>query len=382
MPYIPAGRRRAVSFLTGLVAALATAGLASTAAQAASYSILGGTPDPTQCSQPNLGQPYLASGDWNYYAPAPGPADTAFDGSGWMLSNGAKTVSTQLGDGSTGLALDLPAGSSAVSPAVCVIPSNNPMDRAMVRSLVGNANVQVSLSFYVPGSGWTSPQGAGNLNPQGTAWTLSNASQLPNPPGGTNINTWQVVRFVFAGGGGKSDSQFYGLNVSALPPPPTTGPCSNPVLTQAFLPANDQNYYTQAPDFSTWTLANGAQVEPATLADGTTGQVLDLPAGSMAVSPNICVTSAYPTARMMIRRLLGGDDISFRVSYGSTNSWTNPHETGHVHGNLTNWSLSDSVNLQPANTAGWQIVRLTLVPGGSHSEFQVYNLQLDPYAKG
>ena len=231
----------------------------------------------------------------------------------------------------------------------------------MVRSLVGNANIQVSLSFYVPGSGWTNPQGAGSLNPQGTAWTLSNPSPLPNPPGAGNTNTWQVVRFVFAGGGGKSDSQFYGLGVSALPPPPSTGPCSDPVLTQAFLPANDRNYYTQAPDFSAWTLTNGAQVEPATLGDGSTGQVLDLPAGSMAVSPNICVTSAYPTARMMIRSLLGGDDMSFRVSYANTNTWTNPHETGHVHGNLANWTLSDSVNLQPANTSGWQIVRLTLV---------------------
>jgi hypothetical protein len=357
-------------------------GFASTAAQAVSYSTLGGTPDPTQCSQPNLGQPYLANGDWNYYSPAPGPSGTAFDGSSWSFYGGAKTVSTQLADGSTGQALDMPAGSTAVSPAVCVIPSNDPMDRAMVRSLVGNANIQVSLSFYVPGSGWTNPQGAGNLKPQGTAWTLSNPSPLPNPPGASNTNSWQVVRFVFAGGGGTSDSQFYGLGVSALPPPPSTGPCSDPVLTQAFLPANDLNYYTQAPDFSAWTLTNGAQVKPATLGDDSRGQVLDLPAGSMAVSPSICVTSAYPTARMMIRSLNGGDDMSFRVSYANTNTWTNPHETGHVHGNLANWTLSDSVHLQPGNVAGWQIVRLALVPNGGHSEFQVYDLQLDPYAKG
>ena len=382
MPYIPAGRRRAVSFLTGLAATLAATAMASTAAQAASYSSLGGTPDPTQCSQSSLSQPYLANGDWNYYAPAPGPSATAFDGSSWVFFNGAKVVSTQLADGSTGQALDLPANSVAVSPAVCVIPSNNPMYRAMVRNLTGASNIQVSLSYYVPGSGWTNPQGAGNLLGQrNAAWTLSNTSTLPNPPSGTKTNTWQVVRFVFAEGD-KTEGQFYGLNVSALPPPPDTGPCSNPVLTQAFLPASDQNYYTQAPDFSTWTLVNGAQVKPATLADGSSGQVLDLPAGSMAVSPNICVTSAYPTARMMIRSLFGGDDLSFRVSSANTSTWMNPHETGHVHGNLSNWSLSDSVNLQPGNGAGWQIVRLMLVPTGGHSEFQVYDLQLDPYAKG
>ncbi len=189
------------------------------------------------------------------------------------------------------------------------------------------------------------------------------------------------MRFVLVPGGGKNEFQVSGLGVSALPPVADTGPCSDPILSQAFLPLGDTNYYTQAPGFSTWTMTGGAQIETTTLADGTSGQVLDLPAGSMAVSPNICVTSAYPTARMLIKSLNGGDDISFRVSYSSTNTWTNPHETGHVHGNLSNWTTSDSIQLQPGNGAGWQIVRLTLVPDGGHSEFQVYNLQLDPYAK-
>ena len=40
------------------------------------------------------------------------------------------------------------------------------------------------------------------------------------------------------------------------------------------------------------------------------------------------------------------------------------------------------MHLQPGNVAGWQIVRLTLVPNGGHSEFQLYDLELDPYAKG
>jgi hypothetical protein len=365
-----------------LAAAFAAVALGTGTAQAQNLSGPATTPDVTQCTAGSLNQPFLGSGDFNYYAAAPGPSQTGFDGSTWTLSGGANVTSTQLADGSTGPVLDLPAGSMAVSPAMCISPASKPMLRAFVRSLNGGDNVNVSVSYYTP-SGWSQPQGAGNLGGQNTAWTASNPQNLPNPPPGPgNQAGWAVARFFLVPGGGKSEFNVYGLNVSALPPPPSTGPCANPTLSQAFLPIGDPNYYTQAPDFSAWTLAGGAQLKSTTLADGSTGQVLDLPAGSMAVSPNICVTSLYPTARMMIRSLFGGDDLSFRVSYGNTNTWTNPHETGHVNGNDSNWTVSDSVALQPGNGAGWQIVRLTLVPNGGHSEFQIYDLGLDPYAKG
>lgn len=49
-----------------------------------------------------------------------------------------------------------------------------------------------------------------------------------------------------------------------------------------------------------------------------------------------------------------------------------------VHGNGTAWTLVTPVNLQPEKTAGWQPMRITLVPGGSTSNFQVYNLFVDP----
>lgn len=381
MPYIPAGRRRVVSLLTVLALGL---GMSATAQAAPPSPGPATTPDSTQCMQPNLGQPFLGSGDFNYYAPAPGLNASGFDGSTWTLTGGASAVSTQLADGSTGPALDLPAGSQAVSPAMCVLPGTKPQERALVRSLTGGGQVQVFVSWYTA-NGWTNAQGAGNLDTPGTGWSLANPQNLPNPPGPPPppgaTNAWQVMRFILVPGGGHNEYQVSGLSVSALPPAPDTGPCADPTLTQAFLPIGDTNYYTQAPDFSSWTLGGGAQVESATLADGSSGPVLDLPAGSMAVSPPICVTTAYPTARMLIRSLNGGDDLSFRVSYSNTNTWTNPHETGHVNGNLSNWAVSDSVQLKPANCSGWELVRLTLVPTGGHSEFQVYDLQLDPYAK-
>src|SRR4029077_4077419 len=111
----------------------------------------------------------LASGDFNYYTPAPGPLEQGFDGSTWSLSGGANVVSTQLADGSTGSALDLPAGSQAVSPDICVT-SQDPQARMMVRSLLGGDNVAVSVS-YQTSNGWSNPQGAGNLQGENTAWT-------------------------------------------------------------------------------------------------------------------------------------------------------------------------------------------------------------------
>lgn len=338
----------------------------------------------TPCSQPSLDQAFLSSGDFNYYAAAPGPGQDGSDGSTWSLRGGAGVVSTALADGTTGSVLDLPAGSRAVSPDICVT-SQDPLARVMVQSVPGGGNVAVGVSYYGP-NGWSPPQDAGTAQTPGTSWAVSPPLNL-HPD--KNATGWQIIRFTFTPRGGQSEFHIYGLGVAAPPPTPSTGPCSNPVLSQAFLPAGDTNFYTPAPGQTAggfigtgWTLAGGARIVSTTRADGSAGHVLDLPAGSMAVSPNICVTSLYPTARMMIRSLNGGDAVSFRVSYAATDSWTNPHETGHVNGNLTNWTLSDSVHLEPSAAPGWQIVRLTLVPTGGHSEFQIYDLQLDPYAKG
>ena len=347
------------------------------------------TPTTALCAQGSPEQAFLGQGDFNYYASVPGPAGTGFDGSTWSLSGGATTA---------GGVVDMPAGSQAVSPDIC-ITTGDPEARTLVRSVKGGDNVQVSVSYYTS-AGWSQSQPAGGVNGQGTNWSLSNTINLPHPPPsppaagpesspGSVSGGWEIVRFTFTPGGGHSDFQLTHLGIAVPPPTPSTGPCSSPILSQTFLPAGDTNYYTPAPGQSGggflgtgWTLTSGAKIVTATRADGSSGLVLDLPAGSMAVSPNMCVTALYPTARMMIRSLFGGDDLSFRVSYGGTDTWTNPHETGHIHGNNSDWSLSDSVQLKPGNGSGWQVLRVTLVPNGGHSEFQLYDLELDPYAKG
>jgi hypothetical protein len=164
-----------------------------------------------------------------------------------------------------------------------------------------------------------------------------------------------------------------------------TSMCANPLLSEPFVSAGDQNEYAlvpgQTPDNvngSGWTLSGGAALVTTTVADGATGSVLDLPSGSKAVSPAICVMSDYPTARMDVRDIVGSQGVSFYVSYEGTSGWTTPRNTGQVHGTGAAWTLSAPVNLQPASTSGWQIVRFTLVPGGTTSNFEIYDLYADP----
>lgn len=163
-----------------------------------------------------------------------------------------------------------------------------------------------------------------------------------------------------------------------------TSMCSTPAFSQPFLSIGDSNWYTLVPGQSSGF--DGARVgvewwrqdRHDRARDGSTSSVLDLPSGSKAVSPTICVTSSYPTARAIVRNVVGSEGVAFDVSYQGTSTWDTPKNTGQVHGSGTAWTPVTPVNLQPYNTAGWQPMRITLVPGGKTSEFQLYNLFVDP----
>ena len=99
------------------------------------------------------------------------------------------------------------------------------------------------------------------------------------------------------------------------------------------------------------------------------------------VSPNFCITQEYPKARAIVRNVVGSEGVSFYVSYLGTSSWETPKNTGQVHGSGTAWTPVTPVNMQPYGVEGWQVVKLTLVPGGTKSDFQLYNLYIDPYVR-
>ncbi len=165
-----------------------------------------------------------------------------------------------------------------------------------------------------------------------------------------------------------------------------TSACEAGSFSQPFQQYKDSNWYTllagQSPDSGFggqgWTLSGGARIVSTRLPGGGTGQVLNLPSGSQAVSPVVCITSEYPTARAYVDDVKGSEGVFFYVSYEGTKTWEAPKNTGQIHGATGSWTPSSAVNLQPEKTTGWQPVRITLKPGGTTSLFQVYDLYLDP----
>jgi hypothetical protein len=164
-----------------------------------------------------------------------------------------------------------------------------------------------------------------------------------------------------------------------------TSSCSAPQLSQPFLSAKDSNWYVLAPgessdgfDGTGWTLGGGASIQTGPLADGSTGSVLDLPSGAVAISPPVCVSSEYPTARTMVRNAAGGDGVQVYVGYAGTKTEAQPQGSGQVHGNKAAWTTSPAFGIHPGNKPGWQLVRFTLVGGGRTSDFQIYDFYVDP----
>jgi hypothetical protein len=115
--------------------------------------------------------------------------------------------------------------------------------------------------------------------------------------------------------------------------------CEGQTFAQQFLESGDHRYYTPMPgglfEAATtegWTFSGGAEVLEAVLPDGSTGPVLNLPAGSRAVSAPMCVTLAYPVARGWANGTGGGHGIAVSVSYAGTQSAEVPEEVGKIEG--------------------------------------------------
>lgn len=165
-------------------------------------------------------------------------------------------------------------------------------------------------------------------------------------------------------------------------------PCSPPPLSQLFLSYNDTGWYTLLAGETTngfdgggWQLGGGAHIITTQLSDGQVGPVLDLPGGSVATSPAVCVSPSFTTARTMMRTLARNDGVSVYVSSADTEAWNGPRNLGQVKSSGAEWTASDALSLQPAIGGGWQRVRFTLVPRGAHTEYQLYNFGLDPRMK-
>ncbi len=165
--------------------------------------------------------------------------------------------------------------------------------------------------------------------------------------------------------------------------------CSAPPLSQLFLSYSDTGWYTLLAGETTnsfdgggWMLGGGARIVMTKLIDGHVGPVLDLPSGSVAASPLVCVSSSFTTARAMIRTFAKNTaGVSVYVSFAGSDDRGGLRSLGQMRGSATDWTASDPLSLQSAIRGGWQRVRFTLLARGQRSASQLYNFGLDPRMK-
>jgi hypothetical protein len=169
---------------------------------------------------------------------------------------------------------------------------------------------------------------------------------------------------------------------------PAPATCPGQTFSQIFAAFGDTNEYTLVPggNFNGasegWQLSKGARIINSTRPNGSTGGVLDLPSGAVAVSPPVCVTLAYPTARVFVRDVKGSEGVAVGLAYAGTNrTVASPQNVGQVHGQQTAWTLSNPINIQPQTAGpeeGTREARFVFTATGNTSEFQLSGLYVDP----
>jgi hypothetical protein len=167
--------------------------------------------------------------------------------------------------------------------------------------------------------------------------------------------------------------------------------CEGQTFSQPFAAWSDYNYYTlvQGGEFNSasegWELKGGAQTLQGTRPNRSTAGVLNLPSGSEAVSPPVCVTLQYRTARVWVRNVKGTEgSVAVGVAYAGTPTATSPRYVGQVRAEQNGWTLSDPFGLQPqtaGSSEGTRQVRLVFLAGGQSGDFQLYGLYVDPRMK-
>ena len=162
--------------------------------------------------------------------------------------------------------------------------------------------------------------------------------------------------------------------------------CPGQTFSQPFAALGDANYYTlvhgslfDAPGEG-WTLHNGAAIVAATRPDGSTGGALDLPSGAYAVSPPVCVTLQYPTARTWVEDVNGLGGVLVGIHYAGS------RPVGGPVGLLTaaqgaGWQLSRPFQVHPQLAGveeGVREVRFVFASVGRGSDYRLSGLYVDP----
>jgi hypothetical protein len=170
------------------------------------------------------------------------------------------------------------------------------------------------------------------------------------------------------------------------PAEPAPATCEGQLFSQPFAAFEDLRYYTLVPggEFNSasegWTLSGGAQIVTATRPEGSTGGVLYLPTGAVAISPPLCVTLAYPIARTWVNAASGTKRATVSVSYANTRTATEPLEVGKLRSRHGTWTLGE-FNVEPqagGEEEAPRNVRFIIEASKTNSNTELYDLYVDP----
>jgi len=162
--------------------------------------------------------------------------------------------------------------------------------------------------------------------------------------------------------------------------------CPGQVFSQPFAAYEDLRYYVLAPggEFNGpgaegWTFTGGAHLVTTTRPTGVSGGALDLPAGAVATSPPICVTLAYPIARVWVEGVNGEKGVGVAVSYAGTSSELEPKGVGAVRSPKGSWTLGE-FNVAPRLAGKEEAAREVrfVFTARKGSESLLYGLYIDP----
>jgi hypothetical protein len=162
--------------------------------------------------------------------------------------------------------------------------------------------------------------------------------------------------------------------------------CPGQTFSQPFEGLQDSNYYTlvEGSEFNEgaggWELSSGAEVLEAARPDGSSGSVLNLPLGAEAVSPPVCVTLAYPTARVYVQNPASGGAVVVSVAYTGTKSEEKPKVVGQLRGQQNEWALSRPFDVRPqlgGKSEEVRQVRFHFVATGKNAS-RLFGLYVDP----
>jgi hypothetical protein len=168
----------------------------------------------------------------------------------------------------------------------------------------------------------------------------------------------------------------------------TFASCEGQTFAPTFETLGDANYYTLVPggEFNSasegWTLLGGARIVEASRPEGGSGGVLELPGGSVAISPPTCVTLQYPTARVWLQEVKGNNGVTVAVAYpGTSLTVTSPQNVGQVHGQPGGWTLSSPINVQPQIAGAAESTRearFVFTSTNRGTSYRLYGLYVDP----